>query len=82
MPPIIDRNKCIGCGTCADICNSHIFVHDRARDKVPQVKFPEECWHCDSCVIDCPKQAITLRIPLSYSLLHIDASTLKQKESK
>ncbi|HIV65924.1 MAG TPA: 4Fe-4S binding protein, partial [Candidatus Mailhella excrementigallinarum] len=29
MPPVIDRNKCVGCGTCADICNSHIFVHDR-----------------------------------------------------
>ncbi|PWL60457.1 MAG: ferredoxin, partial [Desulfovibrionaceae bacterium] len=20
MPPVIDRNKCVGCGTCADIC--------------------------------------------------------------
>ncbi len=41
MPPVIDRNKCVGCGTCADICNSNIFVFDRAVDRVPQVRFPE-----------------------------------------
>ena len=23
---VFDQNKCVGCGTCADICNSHIFV--------------------------------------------------------
>ena len=76
MPPIIDRNKCVGCGTCADICNSNIFVFDRKKDKVPQVKFPDEGWHCDSCVIDCPKGAITLRMPLSYTLLHVNADSI------
>lgn len=82
MPPIIDRNKCVGCGTCADICNSHIFVHDRAVDRVPQVRFPDECWHCDSCVIDCPKGDIALRIPLPYTLLHVNAATLHAKEHR
>ena len=80
MPPVIDRNKCVGCGTCADICNSHIFVHDRAVDRGPQVRFPDECWHCDSCVIDCPKGAIALRIPLPCTLLHVNAATLHAKE--
>ena len=82
MPPVIDRNKCVGCGTCADICNSHIFVHDRAVDRVPQVRFPDECWHCDSCVIDCPKGAIALRIPLPCTLLHVNAATLHAKEHR
>lgn len=80
MPPIIDVNKCVGCGTCADICNSNIFTFDRAVDKVPQVKFPDECWHCDSCVIDCPKQAITLRLPLAFMMLHVDAAAISPKE--
>ena len=82
MPPIIDRSKCVGCGTCADICNSNIFVFDRSVDKVPQVKFPEECWHCDSCVIDCPKGAISLRIPLAFTLLHVNADELKPQEAR
>ena len=82
MPPLIDREKCTGCGTCAEICNSNLFVFDRSVDKFPRIKFPEECWHCDSCVLDCPVVAISLRIPLSYGLMHVDASTLTTKEVK
>lgn len=73
MPPKIDPDKCIGCGTCAEICNSSLFVFRKGVDRIPQVKFPEECWHCDSCVLDCPAKAITLRLPLSYSVMHTDA---------
>lgn len=78
MPPVINREKCIGCGTCADICNSHILRHKSQTDPVPHVKFPEECWHCNSCVLDCPVGAITLRTPLPYSLMHVKASSLKE----
>ena len=81
-PPSLIPNKCVGCGTCADICNSNIFVFDRTKDKTPQVKFPDECWHCDSCVIDCPKGAIQLRIPLAFTLLHINADALNPQEAK
>ena len=45
------------------------------------VKFPEECWHCESCVLDCLSEAITLRLPLSYSLMHIDASILHSSKN-
>lgn len=27
MPPVIDRNKCVGCGTCATICTMDVFSH-------------------------------------------------------
>ena len=67
---------------CAEICNSSLFVFDRGVDRFPRIKFPEECWHCDSCVLDCPVGAISLRIPLSYGLMHVDASTLTTKEAK
>lgn len=80
MPPVISSEKCTGCGTCATICNSHILSFDRDTDAIPLVKFPEECWHCDSCVLDCPTQAITLRLPLAFSLLHVPAKTLVRKE--
>lgn len=45
------------------------------------VKFPEECWHCESCVLDCLSEAITLRLPLSYSLMHIDESILHSSKN-
>ncbi len=76
MPPIIDASRCIGCGTCFDICNSNIFVFDRKVMKSPEIRFPEECWHCNSCVIDCPAHAIKLRFPLAFMMLHVDAGEL------
>ena len=79
MPPVIDQNRCVGCGTCADICNSDIFIFDRSVDRTPRVRYPDECWHCNSCVTDCPQQAITLRLPLSFMLLHVDADTLTRE---
>ncbi|WP_295640361.1 ferredoxin family protein [uncultured Mailhella sp.] len=79
MPPVIDPQKCVGCGTCADICNSDIFVFDRATDAIPRIKYPDECWHCNSCVMDCPHHAVRLNIPLSFMLLHVNADTLGQE---
>lgn len=80
MPPIIDPEKCIRCGTCADICNSHILYFNVKTKAVPEVRYPEECWHCDSCVLDCPADAIRLRIPLPYSLQYIDAARMQKGE--
>lgn len=76
MPPVIDPEKCTGCGTCAEICNSALFIFNRKEDSIPRVAFPDECWHCDSCVLDCPAGAIRLRLPLCYSLMHVDASSI------
>lgn len=79
MPPIIDKEKCTGCGLCADICPTQVFRHYPKEDKTPLVKFGEECWHCNSCVLDCPKQAVSLRLPMPYMLLHVEADTLKDR---
>jgi NAD-dependent dihydropyrimidine dehydrogenase PreA subunit len=29
--------------------------------KIPTVKYPDECWHCGSCRLDCPVTAITIK---------------------
>jgi adenylylsulfate reductase subunit B len=28
------------------------------------VSYPEECWHCGACMMDCPVDAIRLELPL------------------
>lgn len=67
MPPVIDRTKCIGCGMCADVCPLQVFRHDPKKDKIPEVRRPYECWHCNACVLDCsaspPARA---RVPTQY----------------
>lgn len=65
MPPIINHQKCTGCKTCVTVCPMDVFGYQPKDRKVPLVQFPEECWHCNACVIDCPAKAVTLRVPLS-----------------
>ena len=72
MPPIINKEKCNACGICADICPMDVFgVTDNG--DIPVVTYPEECWHCNSCVLDCPEEAISLRIPLPAMMLYVEA---------
>lgn len=81
MPPRIDPTLCIGCGTCSAICNSDIFEFRSGAMSRPEVRYPDECWHCNACVLDCPARAITLRIPLTYLLLRRNAPATRQEGS-
>ncbi|MBD5417136.1 MAG: 4Fe-4S binding protein [Desulfovibrio sp.] len=74
MPPVIDEEKCVHCQLCAEICPLGVFL--KHPDEAPQVAFPNECWHCNACVLDCPSGALSLRMPLPYLLLHVDAKKL------
>lgn len=70
MPPLINQNNCIQCGICVEICPLDVIKRDN--DEIV-VKYPEECWHCRACVMDCPQNAITMRYPLSHMMLHMPA---------
>ncbi len=65
MPPVFDLTKCARCGICEDLCMADaIFMKETADgDKVPYVKYPDECWHCGSCRQDCPQEAIKIIFP-------------------
>ncbi|MED9780637.1 MAG: 4Fe-4S binding protein [Peptococcaceae bacterium] len=77
MPPIIDKEKCISCGTCADICCMDVIHKTETKPPVIEVRYPDECWHCRACALDCPVGAITMRYPLSHMMLHVDVPTAK-----
>jgi NAD-dependent dihydropyrimidine dehydrogenase PreA subunit len=62
MPPVIDMDKCTGCGTCDLICPLDVIYMD---GEVPDIRYPEECWHCGACRQDCPSEAIGYAFPLS-----------------
>lgn len=69
MPPIIQKEQCAVCGLCTEICPMNVLSKE---NEEIIVKYPEECWHCRACVIDCPRQAIRIRYPLSHLLLHYE----------
>ena len=72
MPPIISKERCNACGTCSDICPTDVF-HVTEKGSPPDIRYPEECWHCNACVLDCKQSAIALRIPLPAMMLHVEA---------
>ena len=63
MSPILEGDKCTVCGNCVDICPMDVFFASGDKD-VPAITYPEECWHCNACVMECPADAIRLRTPL------------------
>ena len=70
MPPIIDKDKCIGCGKCVDICTEEVFFGSK-KGEVPIVTYPEMCCHFNCCVRECPIEgAIRLRIPLPMMICY------------
>ncbi len=67
MPPVIDDERCELCGTCYDICPQDVFAYD---NKAPtRVTYPDECWYCGACVLDCPAEAIRLELPLQMHIV-------------
>ena len=57
MVAIINRDECVGCGTCVDDCPSEAISMDG--DNIAVVD-ADECLDCGACVDSCPTDAITM----------------------
>jgi NAD-dependent dihydropyrimidine dehydrogenase PreA subunit len=53
--PIIDQQRCTGCGLCELLCPTKAV---EVRDGVAVVVRPEDCIFCDVCESYCPEGAI------------------------
>ncbi|MCI8538453.1 MAG: ferredoxin family protein [Oscillospiraceae bacterium] len=70
MPPVIQANRCVHCGTCAAICPMDVLYMETVDGvKLPRVRYPYECWHCRACVTDCPAGAVEMYYPISHMML-------------
>ena len=62
VPVVVDESRCItGCHICVDSCPIDCLAIDLASRKA-HMRF-DDCWYCLACEIDCPKDAITVKIP-------------------
>ncbi len=74
MSIAIDRDKCIGCGRCHDICPGTLIKLDS--ENRAYIKYPRDCWGCTSCLKECPVYAIRFYLGADIggagSLVHIE----------
>ena len=59
MPrPVVDKDKCTGCGTCVNVCPQGVFELKEGKAEVVK---PESCIGCKACESACPAGAITVQ---------------------
>jgi adenylylsulfate reductase subunit B len=63
MPPKFNREDCVKCNKCVDLCPGDVLEMDEQDG--PVVRYADECWHCGNCRIDCPSGAVQIQFPLS-----------------
>ena len=59
--PVIDWEKCNGCGLCVSVCHCSALV---LVDNVITVIEMEECSWCTHCEAVCPTEAIACRFEI------------------
>lgn len=52
----IDKNKCIACKNCTNICPGNLIAGDDQQKAF--IKWPKDCWGCTACLKECPVGAI------------------------
>jgi NAD-dependent dihydropyrimidine dehydrogenase PreA subunit len=63
VPVVVNADRCIkGCHICIDSCPVDCLSVSPVTGKA-HMQF-DECWYCLACELDCPKDAITVKIPL------------------
>ena len=64
----IDREKCVACNACANICRTQTIMPNPKRGEPPLVVYPDECWYCACCVEACPRGALVMHLPINQRI--------------
>ena len=79
-PIRFDSAKCVGCNRCLEACMIDVMLPGE-KGQHPVAAYPDECWYCGCCVMECPTGAIRLHHPLMNQTRWVEkASLLKHKE--
>lgn len=52
---VLDREACIGCGRCEEVCPHQVF---EVADRKARIVALDACMECGACALNCPVRAI------------------------
>ena len=53
----LDRQACIGCGRCFQVCPHRVFIPAEGKAAMDD---RDACMECGACALNCPVKAITV----------------------
>jgi ferredoxin len=53
----LDRDTCIGCGLCAQVCPHQVFVIEGKKSRIAA---RDACMECGACALNCPVRALAV----------------------
>ena len=75
-PITFDASKCIGCNKCVNACPIDLLLPSPGKGEPPAPGYPDECWYCGCCVMECPTGAVSLRHPLMNQARWVEKKSL------
>lgn len=73
--PQVDKEKCVGCGLCAKVCNFHAI---KLEDKQVSIR-KDKCMGCEACATKCPTGALSMRLDDQQQIRPLDFAALKKE---
>lgn len=77
-PIAYDRETCISCNKCVNACPIDLLLPCPSKGETPIVAYPDECWYCGCCVMECPTGAVKMTHPLMNQARWVEKSSLKK----
>lgn len=65
----VDASLCNQCGRCVDYCPEDVLRMDG--DQL-LVRYPDECWGCGVCELECPTGAVQVVFDVQRRLLALE----------
>jgi NAD-dependent dihydropyrimidine dehydrogenase PreA subunit len=53
----LDTEKCVGCGTCGEVCPHAVFVIENGKARIADL---DACMECGACARNCPVDALSV----------------------
>jgi len=76
---IFDKNRCVGCEACVEICPSNAVKKTISMDRMELAIDYGKCIYCGFCFENCPEKAIKIKSTKAPSKARYDKETIRFK---